>query len=168
MSGKGRLTIGRTDAIQNLYRRAIRDNVDDGKAISRCTWAILHHYSSTYDEPKHDGCPVGETSWCSFQCDKDTGQSLHKPVKYLFTPAIIKAVKPVFTRLANVNFLESVKHCSTQNPCEALNHVIWSLAPKEQHVSPMQTSLAVNIGVCIFNSGTEYTLKQLFNRSNLD
>ena len=22
--------------------------------ISRCTWAILHHYSSTCDEPKHD------------------------------------------------------------------------------------------------------------------
>ena len=67
-----------------------------------------------------------------------------------------------------MNFLESVKHCSTQNPCESLNHVIWGLAPKEQHVSPMETSLAVNIGVCIFNSGTEYTLKQLLDRSNLD
>ena len=80
---------------------------------------------------------------------------------------MLQAMIPTFSKLADKHFLESVKKCSTQNPNESLNHVIWSLAPKEQFVSSQETSLAISLGVCIFNDGLKYTLKKMFDLCNL-
>ena len=44
--------IGHIDAIQNFYGQAIRDNPKNPKAMSKYTWAILDHYSSTVKNPK--------------------------------------------------------------------------------------------------------------------
>ena len=82
LAGEGWLTIGRIDAIQNFYGRAIRDNpMDPEVQMSKYIWAILDHYSNTVENPKHDKYPPGEKSWCSYQRDIATKQSLHKPVK---------------------------------------------------------------------------------------
>ena len=132
------MTIGGIDAIQNFYVQAICDNPVDPEAMSKYTWAILFHYSSTVENSKHDKCPPGEKSWCSYQRDIATKQSLHKPVKWPFTDAILAVINPLFQRLAGVEFLEGCKSCHTQNPNEAANHVIWSLAPKEQYVYPLK------------------------------
>ena len=168
MTGKGRLTLARCDAIQNFYGRAIRDNPQDPTAMSRSTWAILDHYSSTAEEPKHDKCPTGETSWCSFQRDRVTGQTTYKPVKWPFSKAVLDALKPLFERLASVEFLEGCRDCKTQNPNEALNHIIWSYAPKEQYISPMETSLAINLAVCMFNNGMEETFTNVFQAADIE
>lgn len=168
LSGKGRLTISRVDAIQSFYGRAIRDHPNDPESMSRCTWAILNHYSSTWDNPKHDKCPKGENSWCAFQRDLAAGTSTYKPVKWPFTDAVIEAITPIFERLASVSFLEGSKHCHTQNPNESLNGLIWSLAPKEQYVSPLETSLAVSLGVCLFNSGMQWTYMNLFDKAGIE
>ena len=138
LSGKGRLTLARIDAIQNFYGRAIRDNKNNPEAMSRETWAIIDHYSSTPDQPRHDKCPVGEKSWCSFQRDIATGQSTHIPTKWPFPDAVVNTLKPLFSRLADVQFLEGCKECSTQNANESFNHSVWSLAPKEQFNSPLE------------------------------
>ena len=81
---------------------------------------------------------VQSKSWCSYQQDIATKQSLHKPVKWPFTDAILAVINPLFQRLAGVEFLEGCKSCHTQNPNEAANHVIWGLASKEQYVSPLK------------------------------
>ena len=60
LAGKGRLTIGRIDAIQKFCGSAIRDNPMDPEAMFKYTWAILDHYSSTVENPKHDKCPPAE------------------------------------------------------------------------------------------------------------
>ena len=67
ISGKGRLTIARIDAIQNFYGRTIRNNKGNAERMSQETWAILKHYSSTLEHPQHENCPKGEMSWCSYQ-----------------------------------------------------------------------------------------------------
>ena len=164
LSGKGRLTLAHIDAIQNFYGRAIRDNTNDAETMAKSTWAILDHYSSTPENPRHDKCPLGETSWCSYQRDLTTGQTTHVPVKWPFSDAIVDTMKPLFTRLTDPALLENCKDARTQNPNESFNHVIWNLAPKEQLVSPLETSLAINIAVSLFNSGLEATMQGRIQR----
>lgn len=67
LAGAGRLTLARVDTMQNFYGRAIRDNKGNAKEMSKATKAILQHYSSTVDRPRHDDCPAGPYSWCSYQ-----------------------------------------------------------------------------------------------------
>ena len=99
IGGKGRLTLKRIDTLQNFYGKAIRDNRGDAKAMSRATHAILKHYSSTPDQPRHEDCPVGKNSWCSFNRDKATGEKTHLPVKDPLPEAVIKVMQPTFDRL---------------------------------------------------------------------
>ena len=167
VSGKGRLTIARIDAIQNFYGRTIRNNKNNPVAMSKETWAILDHYSSTHEQPKHDNCPPGISSWCSFQRDVATGQSTHKPTKSPFSAAMVDVMKPLFSRLSDVTFLEKCKECSTQNANESFNSLVWSLSPKEKFNSPIETSVAVNLAVCLFNNGIEYTLTNLLQKADM-
>ena len=161
MSGAGRLTIARIDAIQSFYGLCIRQNKGDSKAMAKATKAIMYHYASTEENPQHTFCPVGKDSWCSYQRDVVNNTTFHKPVKNPFPPAIIEVMKPVFDRLGDANFLAGCERCATQNPNESLHHVIWGLAPKEQYTSPRETSLAVSLGCLLFNSGMEITYSQL-------
>lgn len=166
LSGRGRLTTIRIDAIQNFYGRSIRDNKGNTEKMSKEIWAILGHYSSTENVPKHDKCPIGKSSWCSFQRDKATGMSTYKPPKNPLSEAIIDVIKPIFNRLASVAFLENCKTCSNQNANESFNSVVWGLSPKESFNSPTETSLAVNLAVCLFNDGFEATLISLLKYAN--
>ena len=63
-------------------------------------------------------------------------------------------------------FLAGCEKCVTQNANESLHHVIWGLCPKEQYTSPQECSLAVSLGVLLFNSGMEVIYPELL--SNLD
>lgn len=67
-------------------------------------------------------------SWCSYQRDITTKQLLHKLGKWPFPDAVLAVINLASQQLASVEFLEGWKGYSTQNPNEALNHVIWSLA----------------------------------------
>ena len=141
---------------------------DNPEAMSKHTWAILDHYSNTIENPKHDKYPPGEKSWCSYQWDIATKQSLHKPVKWPFKDAVLAVINPVFQQLMSVKLLEGCKSCRTQNPNEALNHVILNLAPKEQYVSPLETSLAINLDICLFNNGMQFTYSNMIEMAGID
>ena len=167
ISGKGRLTLARVDAMQNFYGRTIRDNKGNASKMSKETWAILSHYASTPDNLNHENCPQGEKSWCSYQRDIATGSQTYRPSKFPFTPAIIDAVTPIFNRLADNRFLEGCKNVSNQNANECFNSLLWTICPKEQYISPMETSLSINLAVCLYNSGTEYSMVRLFERAGL-
>ena len=165
MGGKGGgLTIAKCDTIQNFYGKSLRDNRGNTEAMSKATWAILDHYSSTTDKPMHENCPTGKDSWCSYNRDKTTGMTTHKPIKNPLREAVRKAIVPLFTRLAAVTFLEGCKDCVTQNSNESLHNVIWSLAPKQAANSPHETSLGINLGVCIYNEGWKYTVSNMFQK----
>lgn len=99
LTGTGRLSLARIDTIQNFYGRAIRDNRGDAKEMARSTRAILKYYSSTVEEPKHDDCTAGASSWCSFQRDIANGTNLHKPIKNPLSDAVVEVMQPLFDRL---------------------------------------------------------------------
>ena len=63
-------------------------NKCNAKEMIRATQAILHHYSSTEKRPKHDFCPTGSDSWCSYQRDLANGTNIHKVIKNPFSPAL--------------------------------------------------------------------------------
>ena len=69
---------------------------------------------------------------------------------------------------ADNEFLEGYKSCRTQNPNMTLNHIIWSLALKEQYVSPLEASLAISLSVCLFKNGMQYTHSNLKEMAEID
>ena len=88
--------------------------------MSRATMAILDHYSSTPDDPKHDNCPGGEKWWCSYKRGLISGDTNeHVPIKNPIAPAIYHCIKPAFEHLSNVSFLEGCIKAYTQNSNES-------------------------------------------------
>ena len=65
----GGLTILRCDSIQSFYGKCIRENKGNVDKMSKEIKAIFYHYSSTADFPRHDHCPDGDSSWCSYKRD---------------------------------------------------------------------------------------------------
>ena len=147
--------------MQSFYGQAIRQNKGDAKAMSKATHAILKHYSSTPEQPRHEDCPTGKDSWCSYNKDKATGGSSHVPIKNPLPECVVELMQPTFDRLGAEEFLVGCERCLDQNKNESLHHVVWGMAPKEQYTSQQETSLAVAIGVLVFNNGLKDTIMKL-------
>lgn len=80
ISGTGRLTVSRIDTIQSFYGQAIRENKGNSKAMSRAMHAILKHYSSTPEKPRHEDCPMvqlqqGCSNWRKDPCTNQKSPS---------------------------------------------------------------------------------------------
>ena len=168
IGGKGRLTTVRIDALQNFYGKAIRDNEGNATAMSKATHAILKHYSSTPENPRHEDCPSGNESWCSYNRDLVTGQTTHCPIQDPLPQAVVNAIQPTFDRLGDRHFLAGCEKCLNQINKESLHHVIWGMSPKGQFTSQQKASLAVALGVLVFNNGIESTLSKLMPMINVE
>ena len=66
VSGRGQLTVLRIDAMGAFFGKAIRDNKDDPVTMRSDILGILDHYSSTPEKPRHENCPTGPESRCSY------------------------------------------------------------------------------------------------------
>lgn len=129
--------------------------------MSKATHAILKHYASTPEQPRHEDCPMGKDSWCSHNRDKATGQTTHVPIQDPLPEAVVKVMQPTFDRLGSEQFLVGCEKCLDQNNNESLHHVVWGIAPKEQYTSQQETSIAVSLVVLVFNNGSEETISEL-------
>ena len=129
--------------------------------MCKATHAILKHYSSTPEEPKHDDCPTGPNSWCSYQRNQANGTNLHKPIKNPLPDVVVEVMQPLFDHLGNDTFLVGCESCYTQNRNECLHRVIWGMASKEMFRSPQEISLAISLGVLHFNQGFNSTYSKL-------
>jgi len=161
IGGSGRLTCVRIDTIQNFYGTALRKNKGNAQDIAKATRAILKHYASSPENPQHKDCPTGKNSWCSFQKDIACNTSEHLPIKNPLPPAVVEVIQPVFDKLSSETFLAGCEWCLSQNTNECLHHVTWSMAPKEQYVSPQENHLAVCLSVLLFNAGAHSTYSRL-------
>ena len=75
---------------------------------------------------------------------------------------------PLFIQLTNEGFFDRYKQGSSQNSNESFNSLDWSLSPKEQYNSPLETPLSISLAVCIYNSGMEYTISTLLKWENME
>lgn len=105
IGGRGRLTAVHIDAMQNFYGKAIRDNKGNAAAMSKATHAILKHYSSTPENPRHADCPIGNESWYSYNRDLATGHTKHCPIQDLLPRTVVNVIQPTFDRLGDKHFL---------------------------------------------------------------
>ncbi|GBN71889.1 hypothetical protein AVEN_97339-1 [Araneus ventricosus] len=64
---EGSLKVSTILKLTNFYRKAIKDNVPDVQKMKTAIFAALFHTSSTNKASKHNKCPTGVTSWCSYQ-----------------------------------------------------------------------------------------------------
>ena len=144
-----------------FFGKAIRDNKENPERMRRDILSILDHYSSTPENPRHDNCPTGPDSHCSYNRDIATGRSEHVPVKDPIGEALREVLLPIFERLTDPGLLDACKMGYTQNPNESFHHVLWGLAPKEQYTSPQETELALCLAVGLFNDGIQATMSNL-------
>ena len=114
IGGRGRLTDTRIDSMQVYYGKAIRGNTHDIESMEKAVMAIWHHSRSTDDDPDHDQCPAGETSWCGYQRDKAKGTA-DDSHQHPLPEAVADAILPVFESLSDHELLRRCLHDGTQN-----------------------------------------------------
>ncbi|KAH7963500.1 hypothetical protein HPB52_021267 [Rhipicephalus sanguineus] len=124
LGGKGRLTQDKIKKITNYYGYALRSHKNDVPGMKRAVEATLRHMSSTDDAPKHDLCPEGVQSWCSYNRAVAKGEKppLHKNSLPDF---VCDALQPVFKRLSEEALLDRCSDGMTQNASESSHSVIW-------------------------------------------
>ena len=152
--GKGRLTDGKIDILQNYYGLVVRSNFDDVDKMATAIKATLFHVPSTESNPQHDLCPDGHDSWCGYKREKESYQH-----KNGIPQCIVDAIVPVFENLSNSDLLQKCTHGLTQNLNECLNGLIWDRCPKTTYVEQSTVAPAAYLAVLKFNNGDISFLK---------
>lgn len=117
LSGKGRLTNGKIDVLQNYNGLAVRGNLHNIGKMVKFIKPLLYHVASTEDNPQHHLCPDGEDSWYGYRREKESYQ--HRNV---LPESIVKLIEPIFDDLSDANLLKKFRHGLTQNVHE-WNHL---------------------------------------------
>lgn len=138
--------------LQRYYGNAIRRHKGDVAAMKNACWAVYYHSVSTDSEPKHQCCPVGKGSWCSYQRALAEGKTLPKHDPKI-PKDLAEHIKPVFERLCNDELLGRCELGATQNQNESFNAIIWRRCPKTEYVTLPSVEVAVNMAVLSFNHG---------------
>ena len=88
--------------MQSFYGLLLWKNKGNAENMSRATHAILKHYSSTAEHPKHDDCPEGVKFSCSYQRHIALGTNNHKCIQNPHPPAVVECIQPVFDQLGKL------------------------------------------------------------------
>ena len=158
LGGKGKLTDGMIDKLQNYYGIAIRSNPGDLEGMKKAIHASLFHVASSEKNSWHQHCPDGKDSWCTYKADIANGTNTYKPGKGL-PLEVIKHVKPIFKDLSYNELLMKCLHGKTQNQNEAFNGMIWNRLPKATYVGFDQLKLGIYDAVATLNIGYKAVLK---------
>lgn len=158
LGGRGGLTQDLIKKLTNYYGLALRSssNVAD---MQQAVMATYYHVTSTDDEPHHEFCPEGPTSWCRHQAAEAEGKP-QPPHKYRLASHVAEALLPIYQRLSEPQLLERCQGKKTQNAAESLHSVIWSLLSKDEHASLVTVETAVSDAICRYNSGTLRAYKE--------
>ena len=162
----GRLTRPTIDKLQNYYGKAIRRNVDrSAKSKTELESAIqnmqkdikaslYHSVKLENNELRHQFCPKGKTSWCSYQKDKALGivprfeNSDHHLDKIFLDFSL-----PIYTRLSDPKLLRRCVPGYSQNVNESLNGLVWNRCPKHKNRGFKQVEIAACSACLQFNVG---------------
>ena len=142
IGGRGRLTNGEINKLQNYYGDAVRAHAGNVQDTARAIWASLFRRASS-DEivyRHHDTLP----------------------------DAVVQEMKSVYNRLTERSLLERCERSTTQNVNEALNGTIWRMCPKESFCNRTTVETAVYLAVIKFNDGHEKLQDVLDRMSCID
>jgi hypothetical protein len=117
-------------------------------------YASLMYMMSTDEDPRHNNCPLGPTSWCHYQRESSTGEErrLHSTgIKKVHGDKLLD----LYARMTDPGLLERCTRMGTQNANECFNGTIWRRCPKEEPTSLKTVETAVAMAILEFNSGSE-------------
>ncbi|XP_014483532.1 PREDICTED: uncharacterized protein LOC106749019 [Dinoponera quadriceps] len=163
LGGKGKLTGKLIDELSIYYGLAIRRNHESVEKMRTAIYATLDHKLSTDAKPKHDHCPSGENSWCSWQRAKATGtldEYTHKPPLH---EEVYKAITPIYEKLTSDDLLTRCIGGFTQNSNESFNATVWSMAPKVTSSGKNVLDTAVYIAAGTYNDGLTSAMRVMQN-----
>ncbi|CAB4043696.1 Hypothetical predicted protein, partial [Paramuricea clavata] len=162
----GRLTRPMIDKLQKYYGNAIRRCVDKKAkskqevedAVKRMQCAIkgvLYHSVKIVDEKKrHQYCPDGESSWCSFKRDKAVGTNTPFLDKsHHLDPVFLEFLIPLFDRLSEKKLLKRCLPGLSQNANESVNSLVWNRCPKHRNRGIKSVETAAASAIMQFNIG---------------
>ncbi|KAG8229965.1 hypothetical protein J437_LFUL008538 [Ladona fulva] len=152
LGGRGKLTGKLIDELTVYYDLTIRRNSDFVEKIKDAIWATIFHKSSTDEEPKHDKCPPGQESWCSWQRAKATDSLKNYNHRTPLHSDVVGAIRPIYESLTEKKLLQRCFGGFTQNSNESL---IWRIAPEGHHSGAAIFKIAANIAACTFNEGAK-------------
>ncbi len=79
--GRGRLTEERITKFQRYYGNAIKKYPGNLQDMQNAIWVLYHHSilprTNTPVESQHKFCQKGESSWCKFNSDMETGRNTY-------------------------------------------------------------------------------------------
>lgn len=147
---RGRLTDVTIDRLQSYYGKAIRDNTDSLDKMRTAVWASFFHTASTDAKPLHNMCSI---EWCKYLKSEAAGTvDSYKHTKPI-DKAVMIAIKPIYTKLADPELLSKCLHGKTQNVNESFNNTVWSRVPKNTFVGRKTLEYGVYDAVLTFNTG---------------
>ncbi|XP_076248018.1 uncharacterized protein LOC143187664 [Calliopsis andreniformis] len=158
LGGKGKLTAKLIDELSSYYGNAIRGARHSTEAMRNAILATYYHKCSTDESPQHNYCPVGETSWCSWQ--RATAKSILHEYRHK-TPLqkdVQVAIYPVYEHLSDETLLARCVGGYTQNSNESLNAKIWKIAPKIYFSGAETVEIAAYIALATYNDGNKALL----------
>ena len=115
--------------------------------------AILFHFTTDDDNPRHIHCPTGIESWCFWNRAEAKEKAPEKHKEHTTLPVEIgKRLVPIFNRLTDNNLL---KRCQNKihNPNECLHSTIWKICPKSTFSGKKMVEIGVNTTVSQFAMG---------------
>lgn len=157
IGGRGKLTDDRIKKLTSYYGKAIKDNRGDLEKMTNAVFASLFHTLSTDEDPHHNFCPTGATSWCFYQRDLANGDPPRNHTHPL-PREIAEAILPVYRRLGNKDLLERCLEGKTQNSNESFHSLMWSVCPKHRWANLRTVDTALAIAVQRFNKGSSAIL----------
>jgi len=158
--GGGKLTDKVISELTTYYGLAIRRHSDSVEDMKKAIWATYFHKASTDNNPQHNNCPPGASSWCAYQkaAAEGTLDSFHHTYPPL-NDKVLEVIKPIYEALSSDELLERCTGGETQNNNESFNSLLWTFAPKHIHSGAHTVEIANYLATCIFNQGFMYILK---------
>ena len=112
MGEKDRLTKERINQVLLYYEKPIRENRGNLKSMQNAIWAILYHSIEPKKnitlEEQRKFWPVGQTSWCKYNSDKETKKETYNSKNN-------EHLEPIFQRLSFQELLSRCFKGLTQN-----------------------------------------------------
>jgi hypothetical protein len=156
LGGKNRLTEADITKIQKYYGLAIRRTAKEGLAkMKEEIWSIYFHLSATNETPQYHGLCRSDPEhvWCKYRKAVAENNEYDHTKHFHINPLIMKYIKKIFTDLTDTKLLEKCLWGKTQNACESLNNVIWTVIPKRTFVGLETLRFGVYEAVGVYNEG---------------
>ncbi|XP_032682124.1 uncharacterized protein LOC116849269 [Odontomachus brunneus] len=156
-NGPGKLTDALINDLSTYYSMAIIHNSDSVDAMKDAIWATFYHKCSTDENPQHDKCPPGESSWCKWkQAEANNVLEYEHPAP--LTLQVQEVIRSIYEDLSSDDLLKRYVDGYTQNN-ECFNSLIWSFAPKHIFCTRKTIEIASFLAACIFNEGFNSVLR---------